>query len=447
MRWCLNFAYLLLLALLSPVVVWRMLRHGRYRRGLREKLLGTGPDVRQPDSASGASKPTVWFHAVSVGEVVQLEKVVAGFAEQTSGRFQIVVTTSTDTGYDLALKRFREHTVTWFPLDFSWSVNAALQRIRPAMLVLMELEIWPNLIRQCHESKIPVVVVNARMSDRSVRGYRRVRRWIAPVLSRISRIAAQSDEYAGRLIELGASPECTTVTGSIKFDGVAMDRSQLKTMQLRQMFGLAVNEIVFMAGSTQDPEEALALDVWSALRTHWPQLRLILVPRHRERFEAVASLVQSRDVPLLRRSQCDATESQSQMTIRAAQPVILLDTIGELGACWGLADLAFVGGSFGNRGGQNMIEPAAYGAVILFGPNTSNFRDVVAAFRTAQACVEVSEPAQLQPTIERLLHDAQTRSELGRRAQNVVQQQQGATRRTVDLLVEMVSHGRPDSGA
>ncbi|MBL8820495.1 MAG: 3-deoxy-D-manno-octulosonic acid transferase [Planctomyces sp.] len=440
MRWCLNFAYLLLLVLLSPVVVWRMLRHGRYRRGLREKLLGTGPPFLPTQSVSGLTKPTVWFHAVSVGEVVQLEKVVAGFTQQTCGRFQIVVTTSTDTGYDLALKRFGEHTVTWFPLDFSWSVNAALERIRPVMLVLMELEIWPNLIRQCHQSAIPVVVVNARMSDRSVRGYRRIRRWIAPVISRISRIAAQSNEYAERLIELGASRESTTVTGSIKFDGVAMDRGQLKTMQLRQMFGLADTEIVFMAGSTQDPEEALALDVWTALRNQWPELRLILVPRHRERFEAVASLVQSRDIPLLRRSQCDASESQSLLNIKAARPVILLDTIGELGACWGLADLAFVGGSFGNRGGQNMIEPAAYGAVILFGPNTSNFRDVVAAFRKAQACIEVSEPAQLQPTIERLLQDAKKRSELGRRAQDVVQQQQGATRRTVDLLVEMVDH-------
>ncbi len=327
MRWILNGVYLLLITLLSPVVIWRMVRHGRYRRGIREKLLGSGPSLPN-------DRPVAWFHAVSVGEVVQMEKIVTAFAEATKGSFQIVVSTSTDTGYDLALKRFNNHTVTWFPLDFSWSVSTALRRLHPAMLVLMELEIWPNLIRTCEQQGIPVSIINARMSDRSVRGYRRIRPVIAPILRRLSLVAAQSDEYAQRLIELGARPECVCVTGSIKFDGVATDRHQPKTETLRQLFGIRSDQIVFIAGSTQDPEERYAIDAWRKLTIRWPQLRLILVPRHKERFDEVAELVLQQQLPLLRRSRIETTPANSVESDTAGGPVILLDTIGELSACW-----------------------------------------------------------------------------------------------------------------
>lgn len=438
MRWILNGVYLLLITLLSPVVIWRMVRHGRYRRGIREKLLGSGPSLPK-------DRPVAWFHAVSVGEVVQMEKIVTAFAEATKGSFQVVVSTSTDTGYDLALKRFSNHTVTWFPLDFSWSVSAALQRIHPAMLVLMELEIWPNLIRACEQQKIPVSIINARMSDRSVRGYRRIRPVIAPILRRLSLVAAQSDEYAQRLTELGARSECVCVTGSIKFDGVATDRHQPKTETLRQLFGIRSDQIVFIAGSTQDPEERYAIDAWRKLTSRWPHLRLILVPRHKERFEEVAELVQQQELPLLRRSRIEATPAIAAENATAGGPVILLDTIGELGACWGLADVAFVGGSFGKRGGQNMIEPAAFGAVIMFGPNTSNFRDVVAAFKSESACLELQEPQDLHVALERFLTTPSDRIQLGQLARSVVLKQQGATRRTIEKLVAVAA--QTESGA
>ncbi|MCA9066877.1 MAG: 3-deoxy-D-manno-octulosonic acid transferase, partial [Planctomycetaceae bacterium] len=403
MRWLLNPVYLLLLTVLSPVILWRVVRHGRYRRGLSQKLLGRLPALSADHTDT---RPVVWFHAVSVGEVVQLQKIADDFDRLTRQQFRLLVTTSTDTGFDLAIKRFPNCTVSWFPLDFTWSVRAALDRVRPTMLVLMELELWPNLIAECANRQIRTAVINARMSDRSVRGYQRIRTLLSPLLQNLDLIAAQSQQYADRLVSLGCSAPRTTVTGSIKFDGVETDRSNPRTLELREWFRLQDDEVVLMAGSTQDPEEEIALEAWDSLRHRWPNLRLLLVPRHRERFDAVATMVTSRGYSLIRRSSAQPDDADSQA-------VLLLDTIGELSACWGLADLAFVGGSFGRRGGQNMIEPAAYGAVIMFGPNTSNFRDVVRRFQEHNACLTLPAPADLRETVHQLLKEPELRTVLG----------------------------------
>jgi 3-deoxy-D-manno-octulosonic-acid transferase len=406
-----------------------MFRHGRYRQGLAEKLLG-----RVDFRADG--RPVVWFHAVSVGEVIQLQKVVDEFRRRTREEFQIVVSTSTDTGWELVQKRFADCQKTWFPLDFSWAVSQAIRRIRPAQVVLMELELWPNFLAECHRLDVPVSIVNARMSERSHRGYCRIRFLLKPLFTRLALVAAQSQTYADRLISLGASEQRTVVTGSIKFDGVETSRTNSKTENLRRIFGLKSGETVFVAGSTQEPEEQLALETWLQLRGQHSQLRLILVPRHRERFDEVASLVTSRNLPLLRRS--SVQDSSQQYAETDNKPIILLDTIGELSACWGLADVAFVGGSFGNRGGQNMMEPAAYGAGVLFGPNTWNFRDIVERFREADGCVQLQSSHQLTSTIDELLSDPARRQQLGRNAQKAVLQQQGATARTAELLHEVL---------
>ena len=429
MRWLLNAVYMLLLVSISPVITWRMFRHGRYRQGLAEKLLG-----RVDFLADG--RPVVWFHAVSVGEVIQLQKVVDEFRRRTRDEFQIVISTSTDTGWELVQKRFADCQKTWFPLDFSWAVSEAIRRIRPAQVVLMELELWPNFLAECHRLDVPVSIINARMSERSHRGYGRIRFLLKPLFARLALVAAQSQTYADRLISLGASEQRTVVTGSIKFDGVETSRTNSKTENLRRIFGFKSGETVFVAGSTQGPEEQLALETWLQLRRKHSQLRLILVPRHRERFDEVAALVTSRNLPLLRRS--SAQDSSQQHAETDNKPVILLDTIGELSACWGLADVAFVGGSFGNRGGQNMMEPSAYGACVLFGPNTWNFRDIVERFREAEGCVQLQSSRQLTSTVDELLNDPARRQQLGRNAQKAVLQQQGATARTAELLHEVL---------
>lgn len=430
MRWMLNIVYLLLLTVLSPVIMWRILRHGRYRRGLSEKLLGT--------QQQASAKDVIWFHAVSVGEVIQLRKIIDELHRTPNCRFNFLISTSTDTGFELAIQRFPDCRVTWFPLDFSWAVRNALESVQPRAVVLMELELWPNFLAECQHRDIPIAVINARMSERSHRGYSRIRRLMAPLFGRLRLVAAQSRSDADRLASLGVTAERMHVTGSIKFDGVATDRSNPATMALRSQFGIAPDELVFMAGSTQDPEEQLAFQTWRKCRLTWPTLRLILVPRHRERFDEVAQLVKSAGVGLIRKSSLNLQPGGGPNLRTSTDSVILVDTIGDLSACWGLADIALVGGSFGNRGGQNMIEPAAFGAAVVFGPNTTNFRDVVRLFREADACVQMESPEDLTPLIASLVADHNRRLKLGNAAQHVVVAQSGATHKTASLLLKLI---------
>ena len=422
MKWFLNLVYLTLLTALSPIIIWRSVCHRRYRRGWREKLVGRLPVV-------SGDRPVVWFHAVSVGEVLQLQKVVQAFRDQTRDAFQVLITTSTDTGFELAQSRFQDCAVTWFPLDFSWAVSAALDRIRPTLVVLVELELWPNFLSECQRRGISTAIINARMSDRSYRGYRRVRSLIAPILRQITIVAAQNEEYAHRLHDLGVREDALSMTGSIKFDGVLCDRFNDQTAHLRQLFRICDSDTILIAGSTQHPEEQMAVDAWKQLSQSYPELRLIIVPRHRERFDEAAAAVLSSGCELVRRSHLSAGDSVPRTA------VILLDTIGELSACWGLADIAFVGGSFGSRGGQNMLEPAAFGAAVMFGPSTSNFRDIVAQLLSASAAIQLDTIDSFMPAVQNLLQQPHHRNQLGHTARSVVLSQQGAIDRTISLLI------------
>ena len=428
MPWLLNLAYVALLLAVSPVLLYRRWMLGKYRDGWAEKLWGQLPE-------RSGSKPCLWLHAVSVGEVLQLRPMMKLLAAQRPD-WDFVITTTTRTGLDVAKKEYPQHTVCYFPLDFSWATRRAIARIKPSAIVLVELELWPNFVLTAKRFGIPLALINGRVSEKSFRGYRRIRPLISRLLSSFDLLAAQNDEYAERLRALGAPRDRLHVTGSIKFDGVRSDRSNPKTNELREFFGLLPEEKVFIAGSTQAPEEAFALDTWQALRSDFPNLRLILVPRHKERFEEVASLVVSRGLTLRRRS------SNCGMGRSAHPPdeVLLLDTLGELGACWGLADIAFVGGSLTQRGGQNMLEPAAYGAAVLFGPNTCNFRDIVEQLLARDAARVVRSESELTSAVRELLKSPATVQELGVRAKEFIATQQGAAARTVELLLSLPIH-------
>ncbi|MFY8058263.1 MAG: 3-deoxy-D-manno-octulosonic acid transferase, partial [Planctomycetaceae bacterium] len=242
MHWVLNAVYALLLTALSPLIAWRMLRHGRYRRGIAQKLLGT---LQHPNG----SRPVVWFHAVSVGEIVQLQKIVLEFRRASADRFAILVTTSTDSAWDLAQQRFPECTVDWFPLDFSWAVGTALDRIRPVQVVLVELELWPGFMAACRSRGIPVAIVNARLSERSFRRYLKVRSLLLPMFAGIRLIAAQSPAIAARLGTLGAREAAIHVTGSVKFDGIECRPDHPGLTALREAFQISIATPVLLAGS------------------------------------------------------------------------------------------------------------------------------------------------------------------------------------------------------
>jgi 3-deoxy-D-manno-octulosonic-acid transferase len=426
MPFVLDALYFAALIVLSPWLIYKALTTGKYRRGMWRKLTGTACE-RAGDG------PCVWFHGVSVGEIHLLRPVVAAFRRRHPD-WQCVVSTTTDTGADEARRHFPDLPVFFWPLDFSWAVRRALRRVRPSIVVLAEGEMWPNFLRAAEERRVPVAVINARLSPRSFARYRRLGGLTRRLLAKVALFAAQTPEYATHLRLLGAAPERVHVTGSVKYDGTSADRGNPKTQELRRLLGAEADDLVFIAGSTQDPEEEVALGVFRRLRSEFPRLRLILVPRQKDRFDEVAALLKRSGEPFVRRSDLHP------LTPSPRHPLILVDTIGELGALWGLADVAFVGGSLdGKRGGQNMIEPAAYGAAVLFGPHVWNFRDAAARLTAADGAVQVTDTAALEAAVRRLLADGEERARMGAAARHFVKEQQGATERTLALLDGLIA--------
>ena len=447
----LDAAYLLAILLAWPWLLWQAATRGKYREGFAAKLLGRVPP-------RDGRRPCVWLHAVSVGEVNLLAPLLAEL-ERRHPALECVVSATTKAGYDLARKKYAPRSVFYCPLDFTWSVKAALARLRPDVLLLAELELWPNLIRAARRRGVRVAVVNGRLSERSFRGYRRLRPLWRRVLADVDLVAAQTEQYADRFRHLGAPAKRVRLTGSIKFDGARTDRDNADTRRLAALAGFGEDEIVWLAGSTQAPEEQIVLAAYARLRVEFPQLRLVLVPRHPERFEAVARLLEASGLPWRRRSAlepggCDLESGgarfgppcihgglserggllPSTLDPPPSTPILLVDAVGELGAWWGTARVAFVGGSLGSRGGQNMIEPAAYGAAVCFGPNTRNFREVVAALLDRDAAAVVAGEADIEAFVRRCLTQPDYAAALGGRARALVAEQLGATRRTVDLI-------------
>jgi 3-deoxy-D-manno-octulosonic-acid transferase len=449
----LNFLYCFALWLASPMVIYRSARFGRYRRGVRQKFLGLSPGdlsfcTRRNDRGDEAgihfaaqpieeNAPVVWFHAVSVGEVNLVAGLIEAFRAANPGH-RVVVSTSTDTGYDLAKSRLADLPVFFFPLDFTWAVNQTFKTLRPRLLVLAELELWPNLIRHAGKWGCPVAIANGRLSDRSAKNYRRFSRFLAPTFARIDWIGCQDLEIAERFKACGAKPESIAITGSIKFDNAPVSRDTPEVARITRWAAADPWHQVFIAGSTQDGEEAAALDSYRALSSSRRELRLVIVPRHRERFNDVASLIQSYGYQVRRRS-----EHHLPAEHWSSDTVVLVDTVGELRHWWGISRIAFVGGSFGDRGGQNMLEPAGYGSAVCFGPNTQNFRDIARRLTDADAAVRLATPEDLTTFVAKCVDDPPAADGLGLRARHVVMQHRGATERTLLQLDLLLNISRP----
>jgi 3-deoxy-D-manno-octulosonic-acid transferase len=418
----LDLIYLLVLIALSPWLVWRSVTTGRYRRGLAAKLLGGGR-INNPDR-----KPVAWFHAVSVGEVNMLGTLVPAFRSRHPD-WLVVVSATTDTGLAEARRRFTDLTVLAWPFDFSWAVRNALEAVNPSLIILTESELWPNFLHAAVERKVPVVLVNARMSPRSYSRLKRLGSLPRRMLfANVTRFAVQEQEYADRLLELGVPRAKLVVTGSVKYDGAKTDRTSAKTETLRTLLGWDAQPLVWLAGSTHAPEEAIVLKIFGRLRERFPNLRLLLVPRHPDRFEEVARLVEQSGLPFVRRSRVEKPLAEMPA-------VMLLDSVGELGAAWGLADVGFTGGSLdGKRGGQSMIEPAGYGVPCVFGPHVWNFKDAAKRLVEVGGAVIVPDAAALETELARLIANPKLRERMGATARELVRRQQGATTRTLDII-------------
>jgi len=436
LRLALNIIYLLLVLAALPMVVWKRVRTGKYRIGLKQKLFGTLPVTPKRDA------PRVWLHAVSVGEVLQLRQIVERLL-QSRPDVQILISTTTETGYAVAREKFPGCEVTFFPLDFSWSVREALQRVQPDLIVLVELELWPNFIFEAARRQIPLALINGRLSARSYRGYSRLRPLVQRLLSSFSVIGVQTEEYLERFVSLGANPGTTIETGSIKFDGVSTNTVNPETDRLRAWIGVKAGTPVFVAGSTQAPEEEYAIQSYQQLLKTFPTLRLCLVPRHPERGYEIVELIQRYGFSVQQRSS-NSLHSTPESSHEGNPVVALLDTVGELGACWGLADVAFVGGSFSNRGGQNMLEPSAFGAAVCFGPNTWNFKQIVELLLSREAARQVRSQQEMQEFVLQMLSEPDVAVAMGTRARQLVLSQQGATDRTIALLLEHLPESAPE---
>ena len=425
----LNVVYLLAAVLALPWVLWRRVSGGRPV---------AAPWTRCTGAVSVAARPAearrIWLHGVSVGEVQLLAVLAAELrrqAEATGRPLDCVVSSSTTTGLEVAAARFGADRSFPCPLDFTWAVDRVLDRVRPDALVLGELELWPNLVARVHRRGIPIVVANGRMSERSAAGYSRIGPLVRRMLGMVSLVVARSQPDADRFAALGARD--VAVTGSMKFDGVAGDRHDPGVERLRRLADFSPDDVVFLAGSTQPPEERLAAETFLALRGRHPRLRLVIVPRHVERTAEVGRVLDDLGIQWTPRSRLgDAAP------LRRGQ-ALLVDTTGELGRWWGTAAIAFVGGSLdGKRGGQNMLEPAAYGAAVCFGPHTRNFRDEVARLRAASAAVVVDDGAGLTAFVARCLDEPGWAATLGGTAARFVAAQRGAVAATARMVLDRI---------
>jgi 3-deoxy-D-manno-octulosonic-acid transferase len=413
----------LFLLITLPYWLLQMMRHGKYRAGLRQRL-GAVP----LHLAARSQQPTIWVHAVSVGEVVAAGTVVEELRQEFPSH-RVVISTTTSTGQKLAARRFGADNIFYFPLDFGFAIRPYLEALRPELVVVAETEFWPNFLRLAKNSGARIAVINCRISDRSLPGYKRLHFWLPKVLENVDLFLAQTEEDRRRLIEIGALEAKVAVAGNLKFD-VTPPNPPAILASLRAHLTEAGVEPVLVCGSTLEEEEGSLLSAFRNILATRPKAVMVLAPRHPERFAEVAALVENLGFRLLRRSLWGGDS--------LAGAVFLLDSIGELAALYSLATIAFVGGSLVPRGGHNILEPALYGVPIVTGNHYENFRDIVNFFLSRNA-VRVVGLAELPLVFMELIDNCEERSRLGRNALAALESQRGATEKTVAALTRFMA--------
>jgi 3-deoxy-D-manno-octulosonic-acid transferase len=438
------FIYSLLLVLgfliLLPRFLLDALRHGKYVAGFRERLGTLSPLPNDKDRG----RPVVWIHCVSVGETQAARPLIEGIREQYPNH-RIAVSTITLTGQNLAREVFKHDAakVFYFPFDWRWVVRRALKSINPDTVLVMETEIWPGFLRECKRQQIPVAIVNGRLSEKSFRRYRLIRSFMKRVLSSLDLAIMQTETDAERLCALGMNPARTLVSGSLKFDVRTTPTIDSLTVQFRDRFQLDDHSPLILAASTHDPEEVIILNsLRQVISRSGLKPRLVIAPRHPERFSEVADLLKASGFRWARRTALpNPGDAQAE--------VILLDSIGELHSVYSLAAIVFVGGSIANAGGHNILEPAAVGVPVIVGPHTHNFKSIVETFVNANAIAQLPQTSDsaaivaLANLIAEWLADPNTRHEIGARGLNLMAQNRGAAERTLQSLQSLL--GNPES--
>lgn len=433
----LDFFYILLLLLASPFVLWKMATKARVRAGLWERL-GLKAARRAGD------RPCIWVHGVSVGEVLAAKPLIREIERELPG-FEVAISTTTNMGREVAEKHYPGKHVLYYPLDLSFAVRRALHAVRPDMIVLVELEIWPNFLREAYREGIPVALVNGRISERSFRGYRLVKKLLFRPLAKIRRFCVQTVEYGARFRALGIAAEQILVTGTLKYDGLpSVEDAATLEKEHRAALGLG-DAPVLVCGSTHAPEEREILGAYQRLKADFPDLRLVLVPRHVERIEEVLRDVREAGAKVIRKTELAPAAvgahcgAPLQSATQAEDPVIVVDTMGELAKIYAAATVVFVGGSLVDHGGQNMLEPAGLGRATIFGPHVENFRESADLLLRAGGAAQVADAAELERVVRDLLRDPARRADMGRCAWAAIDAHRGAAAKTVAVLKEVLA--------
>jgi 3-deoxy-D-manno-octulosonic-acid transferase len=421
-----------------------MVRYKRYRTGWAERF---GKITRKDP----ALRKCIWLHAVSVGEVNAAKTIVRELENRFSD-YEILITTTTDTGFARAGKLFGDRLqVSYFPLDFSWVMRRAFCRIQPAVCLLMELEVWPNFVQIAHQLKIPVIVVNGRISEKSFSRYKKIRPIAKKIFQKVSLTLAQTDEYAQRFKAIGCPEEKVIVTGSLKYDTAQItDKVEGADTLAEQLFGKIENRkskienVLWVAGGTGNDEEKILLDVYQNLKQQdgFKDLRLVIVPRKPERFDEVANLIRQAGFELIRYSEIKkkATEKSSIIN-RQSSIVVLGDTMGDLRKFYSLATIIFVGRSLVPMGGSDMAEAAALGKCTLFGPYAFNFKQTVDALLAGRGAIMIKDKEDLLEIIQKCLTEPDFAKKIARNGQNVIRKNQGATKKTIEQVAKFLNPG------
>lgn len=420
---------------LLPWFLLDALRHGKYVAGLRERL-GSVPGV------DTGGRQIVWLHCVSVGETQAARPLARALLKQFPTH-ALVVSTTTLTGQKLARDVFRDDAalVFYFPFDWAWSVRRSLSRLKPSLVLIMETELWPRFLRECRRHSVPVALVNGRISEKSFKGYRRLGGFIESVVGTLSLAVMQTEADAERIRALGLSTERTRVSGNIKFDADTYTDEQAIQTELRERFAFNDERPLIVAASTHAPEEAITLDAFQkmcAALANGKRPRLLIAPRHPERFNEVAALLEASGLSWARRS------SPPQKRYDHACDVVLLDSIGELRGVYTLAALVFVGGSIARTGGHNVLEPAAAARCIITGAHTFNFSSIMRDFLERDALVqlpaltEAEAPDALAQIFRELLNTDERRRRIGENARTALEESRGATDATIALLAPLL---------
>jgi len=425
-----NFLLTAFMVLALPFFLVKLVTTKKYRQGLTQRL-GLYP---QEELGKVEGARPFWIHAVSVGESMAAIPLVRELHKRYP-RQRILVTTVTATGHEIAKAMIKEaDAVLFFPFDVSLIVKRVLDRIRPSLFLLMETEIWPNCIYHLHRLQVPIVVVNGRISQGSYRGYLRVRFLMKKVLGMISSFSMQTQEDADRIIAMGAPSDRVRNSGNIKFDCQAPLPSEADKENLRKHYLLPEGGSILIAGSTHEGEERILIDTYLSLRKGRSDLLLILAPRHPERSGGVEALLREKGLDYQKRSR----------PLQGKQ-VLLLDTVGELSRLYAIATVAFVGGSLVPSGGHNILEPAAHGVPVVFGPHMENFQEISAVVRDRHGGVGVRDSRELLAVLEDLLRDSVKRRSMANAARKIIQDNQGALQKTLDLVAGVMADGNPET--